>query len=39
LGDLGIVGRIILKKLDLTVWSGLIWLMAGPLMGCCEHGN
>jgi hypothetical protein len=42
-GDPGVDGRIIikriLKKWDVGVWTGLIWLRIDQLAGTCECGN
>jgi hypothetical protein len=28
-----------LKKQDVGMWNGLIWLRIGPMTGCCVHGK
>jgi len=40
--DLGVDERItewILEEKGQKLWTGLIWLMMGPVAGCCEYGN
>jgi hypothetical protein len=29
--------KLIIKKLDITVWTGFIWLRIGFSGGLCEH--
>jgi hypothetical protein len=43
LGDLGVDGKIILKRIlgkqDVRMWTAFIWLKMDPLAGCWEYGN
>jgi hypothetical protein len=41
LEDLGvrIILKLIIKKWDEKVWTGLIWLRIGTGMGSCEYIN
>jgi len=34
-----IILKHILKKRDVTMWIGFIWLRTGVVASSCEHGN
>ena len=37
--DMAITLKGILKKYYVKIWSGLIWLTKGPVLGFYEHAN
>jgi hypothetical protein len=41
LGELNVGGQnwLDLERLDVTMWTGVIWLIIGSVMGVCEHGH
>jgi len=37
--DVRIILKWLLKKLDIRVWIGIIYLRMGPVTGCFDHVN